>query len=417
MSSKPCDFIVSVENMLQTTIRQLKLPVSQRDKLKSKSRDNLEQFQTLLKEMKAKLETKVGSLKADLLPYIQTDRVRQSFHNWDVSSLPVEQKTAVDAGKVEQFLYVKLFQIVDSHCKENDLQQWARTALDRDVEKAQRMLNQASLHIRGSVQPTFRINENQDDSSQSSTMSQFLAFCTGIGVSLGARTVLGMVARWGTGEFLATVALPRAVVAVAAPWSILGFVGSLVAVAVAKKVWQSDSIEKFKKNVKQAYDEFIANTSQLQEIILLLLRSHCKPVQAVLDTLPQMHDQIQKPLASVERAEEKNCPKYEELLGKCQDLNGKLSILTLQCMPHKFTSNDISWPQPKPAIGSGSFSEVYKLTIRGADEVALKVIKHDITQGNTASDVKKEFDVCRYQSLIFIVITMHGLLNTCQIIF
>ena len=417
MSSKPCDFIVSVENMLQTTIRQLKLPVSQRNELKSKSRDNLEQFQTLLKEMKAKLETKVGSLKDDLLPYLQSDGVCESFHNWDVSSLPVEQKAAVDAGKVEQFLYMKVFQILDSYCKENDLQQWARTALDRDVAKAQQMLIQASLHISGSVQPTFRINDNQDDLSQTSRISQFLAFCAGVGVSLGARTVLGMVARWGTGEFLATVALPRAVVAVAAPWSILGFVGSVVAVAVAKKVWQSTGIEKFKRNVKQAYDEFIANTSQLQEMILTLLRSHCKPVQAVLDTLPQMHNQIQKTLASVEKAEEKNCPKYEELLGKCQDLNGKLSILTLQCMPHKFTSNDISWPPSKPAIGSGSFSEVYKLTIRGADEVALKVIKRDITQGNTASDVKKEFDVCRYQSLIFIVITMHGLLNTCQIIF
>ena len=217
------------------------------------------------------------------------------------------------------------------------------------------MLNQANLHISCSVLPTFRINENQDDLSQSWTLSQFLAIFVALGVPIGARTVLGMVARWGTGESLATVALPRALVAVASPWSIVGFVGSVVAAAVAKKVCQNTTIEKFKRNVRQAYDEFVTNSSQIQEIILKLLQCHCKPVKAVLDTFPQMHDQLQKTLAAIERAKKEHRPKYEELLSKCQDLNGKLSILILQCMPHKFTSNDISWPQPNPPVDSGSF--------------------------------------------------------------
>ena len=415
MSSKPCDFIVSVENVLQTTIRQLKLPVSQRSILNGKSRENLEQFQTLLKEMKAKLETKVGSLKDDLLPYLQTDAVRQSFHNWDVSSLPVKQKAAVDAGKVEQFVYVKLFQIVDSHCKETDLQQWARTALDRDVAKAEQMLKQANMHMSGSVQPTFRINDNHGYLLP--YLCQLITICAAFGVTVDEKAVLRMVARSGIGDFFATVVLPKAVAAVPTRLTIVAFVGSLVAVAVARKLWKIKAIKEFKENVKQAYDNYIADTSQLQEIISTVMQFHCKHVQAVLDTLPQMHKQIQKTLHAVGKAEEKNCPKYEQLLSKWQELNGKLSILTLQCMPHKFTSNDILWPQPNPPVGSGSFAEVYKVTIPGAHEVALKVIRHDVTQGNTASEVKKEFDVCRYQILIFIVSTMYGLLNTYQISF
>ena len=395
--------------MLQTTIRQLKLPVSQRDKLNSKSMENLEQFEILLKEMKAKLDMKVGSLKDDLLPYLQTDSVCESFYNWNVLSLPVDQRTAVDAGNVQRFLYMRLFQIVDSRFKKDDLQQWAKIALARGVAKAEQMLIQANLHISGSVQSTFGIKDNHNDLSRSSTISQFLAICAGVGISIGAS--------WVTGEFLETVALSSAVLAVTAPWPIVGIFCSVMAVAVAKRVWQSTAIEKFKRNIRQAYDEFISNTSQLQEVILTLLQYHCKPVQAVSDTLPQMYGQLQKTLAVIERAKEEHRPKYDELLSKCQDLNAKLSIMTFQCMPHKFTSNDILWPQPKTAVASGSFAEVYKLTIPGADEVALKVIKRDITQGNTASDVKKEFDVCRYQLLSFIVTTMLGLLYTFQIYF
>ena len=74
-------------------------------------------------------------------------------------------------------------------------------------------------------------------------------------------------------------------------------------------------------------------------------------------------------------------------------------------MPHKFTSNDISWPQSKASVDCESFGVVYELTNPEAGAVALKVIKDNVTE-KTASDIKREIENCRYIMCSLIVASM-----------
>ena len=397
---RPCDFIIFTENLLKSALRQLKFPVEQRQKKKTESWDDLHKVETLLEKMKMEVNAKIGDLKMRFLSHLESKVVRESFHKLDILSLSVEEKAAFDAKNVAQFVAIRLGQIAEDFLDTSEFREWANTKLKKDVTEARRLLHTTSLRIHGP-----HAYKRSAVPSVVETIHAFATFEIAMGTGAVASAITGML----IGQFVFEAGVSITIVGsatvigalVAFPIGLaLGAVGAAAILATRIQL-KKKKVEAFQKNVKEVYDKRITNKDKhltfVNNLISTLAKCRCPLVEDLLDTLPQMHDQLHKTLLGIEKAKEENCPKYKELLSKFQNLNGKVSILTLQCMPHKFTSNDILWPQSNPPVGSGSFADVYKLTIPGEGKVALKVIKHDITQGNTASEVKNEFEVCRYQ--------------------
>ena len=389
--------------MLETILRHLKLPVSQRKKLEQSSWETLTKVETLLEKMKGELHLKISYLKNELLSHLKTTQVRESFYTWDISSLPIEQKAAVYAEDVELFLDVKLGQIVEDYQDKGGLQQWAKTTLDQNVIETEKMLVRANLDLGG-----YHSRATNNSSASSSGVNGILDVLKSVGVTISLGAALGIYTNFAMArkmeselEMSTAAFVPGAVI----PERLI----SLSIVIASVVIWIKETfihykVKNFKQNVQTAFDDFIVNEDKLCEIVKNLLKFLCMPVQAVLDAIPQKLEELEMKLNASDQAEQENVPKYQDLLRTCQNLNGKLLIMTLQCMHHKFTSDEIYWPQPKQPIGSGRFSDVYKVIIREGAETALKVMKDDITQ-QTVSDIKKEIDCCRYHLIMILKVS------------
>ena len=121
---------------------------------------------------------------------------------------------------------------------------------------------------------------------------------------------------------------------------------SLSIVIASVVIWIKETfiyykVKNSKQNVQTAFDDFIVNEDKLFEIVKNLLTFVCMPVQAVLDAIPQELEELEMKLNASEQAEQENVLTYQDLLRTCQNLNGKLLMMTFQCMHHKFTSSEI----------------------------------------------------------------------------
>ena len=400
--------MIFTENVLKSSLRQLKFPVVKRQKLQTESWADLDKVKTLSEKMKTGVNAKIGDLEKRFVSHLESRLVRERFYKLDIPSLSVAEKAAFDAGNVEQFVGIKLGQIAENFLDTDDFQEWANTTLKEDVTEARELLNATSLRIHGC---------NACNRSAVPSVLETIDALKTIGATVTAGAVVGAIAGALIGQLpigveIAVTMVEGATVVGAAVAMPLGLVlGAVTAAAilVGKMQWKKKKIEAFQKKIKEAYDKMIMNKDTLSKyahnLISTLAKIRCESVKDVLDILPQKWNDLHKTLIAIESLQEKNRPHYQKLLSKWQDLHGKLSMMMLQFMRHTFTSNDGYWPQSMPPVGVGSFAEVYKVTNPEVGESALKVMRDDITQ-QTACDLRKEIDICRYPIMVVVVTTV-----------
>ena len=403
--------MIITENVLKSSLRQLKFPVVKRQKLQTESWADLDKVKTLSEKMKTEVNAKIGDLEKRFVSHLESRLVRERFHKLDIPSLSVEEKAAFDAENVKQFVDIKLGQIAEHFLVTSEFQKWANTTLKKDVTEARELLNATSLRIHGS---------NACNRAAVPSVVETIHALKTFGITVTAGAVVGAITGALIGQFPFGIEIAGTMVASA---TVVGAVGATVAIPVGpflgvvgaaailggKMQWKKKKIEAFQKKIKEAYDKMIMNKEKLSKyahnLISTLAKIRSEFVKDVLDILPQKWNDLHKILIAIESLQGKNRPHYQELLSKWQDLHGKLSVMVLQCMRHRFTSDDVDWPQSKPPVVVGSFGEVYKVTNPEVGESALKVMRDDITQ-QTACDLRKEIDICRYPIMVVVVTTV-----------
>ena len=367
------NFVCRAENELETNLRQLQLPIKERQIRQSQDFELLERTAELsktehIKHIDCELKHKITDLVYQVSRHLQSEKGRDEVLKWKKSSLPAEQQEFYDDKNVQAFI---LQRVCEAICKLEgfkQLCQWANTSLADDATKALKMLNILNLDINygntcpGIVSVTKNSLEDTD----------------------------GWTAVKITG---AIVAMPF--ILASAP-IILAVAGPIVA---AVKLVKSLQKANFKVAVAKAYDgllnDYLADDSgQLNKMVSSLLESSCTSVKVVFRVFPEELGKIHQKLIARVKQEEADIPKYKELLHECRKLNGELSNFDLHLNIHTFTSTDLKWSPKQQEIASGSFGAVYKVLVTGIGELAVKVMIEPITAQNAAS-FKEELDICR----------------------
>ncbi len=377
------------EQALETTIRQLRLPVDERKIRLGQGWEKLEAVESShkngpLHEMTKKLLQKTRKFTTDdLIHHLKSENGRNNVLKWKKSTLHDEQHQHFDERNVSKFLQDRITNEIAKLESYHSLCEWANNTFVEDAREAEKTLNILTLDVSGgntsdrdiSVNSATLNDDDDDDSDDISQSTKKLK--------------------------LAAAVMATPLLLAAAPFALVIGVIATPLVALGKMI-ASVKQKSFKAKVAEAFDAFLTqcqtdDAENLHNLVLTLLEQHSLSVKFVTKDVPEQIKTTRQRLMALEEQDEVYIPKYKELLYKCQEKNGELSKFSLQIYSYRYTDNDLKWPQPTKSVGTCSFGAVHKVTLQFPEmkEAALKLMDDQITP-QKALDFRRELHASRY---------------------
>ncbi len=379
------------EHALETTIRQLRLPVDERKIRLRQWWEKLEAVESSLEnghlhEITNNLLQKTRKFTTvDLINHLKSENVRNNVLKWRRSALQDEQQQLFDGRKVSEFLQDRITDEIANFGGYKNLREWVNSKFVEDAQKAQKTLNILNLDVTGgntsekeiSVTSDDDVNEDDDDDDVDDHDD--------------------VVVRSAKKLKIAAVVAATPLLVAAVPLALLIGVIATPVVATLKKIKERS----FKEAVAKAFDDFLtqcqteSGVKNLHNLVLTVLEHSCYSVKFVRNDIPEQIATTRQRLRALEQQDEVHVPKYKELLCRCQEQSGKLSKFALQFYPHRYTYSDLTWDQTSEPIGTCSFGTIYKVTLPKMKKAALKLSDDHITP-EKALDIKRELTNSRY---------------------
>ena len=365
---KLCDLIFNAGNLVEATLRQLRLPIEVRNLRKIQQKEIQERISLLqsgaLLQTKSKLTEKIIELLPEFYGYLQSDEGHKQVLKWKKSSLEAEQQIPFNAKLVKDFLNQRISKVICTCNGFEELCNWANTTFAEDATKLLKSLHMLDLDVRGESRPVSGMTITGKDLK--SDDNSFAKDLSSLAVSLLCSANI--------------VAFP-----------IYGVI----------KLVESRKEATFRATLERAFNMFLQENEApdfqlLCKMVLSLLESFCPSVKVVLKDIPERISQLHQRLIAQAKEEETNIPTYRKLFRECHMLQSEMSHLRLQLDTHKFTKEDFL-SQVETARGHASV--IYKVSVKGIGRAALKVAINPITP-QTALDWKNEIDICRYQTVM-----------------
>ena len=194
------------------------------------------------------------------------------------------------------------------------------------------------------------------------------------------------------GEVTATVAIAVPAILVGVPLAVaIGVVAAPIYGVF--KMFTSLRKRNFKLEVGKIYKETVRNAVAgdakiLSGIVLPLLHTTCSSV-ATLKEIPKKTSNLFEELRGRREQEKKDIPSYKIVLQKCQAIKGAMAKFLLELNIHTYSANDLTWPEPRIPVASGSFGSVYKVTLPTKTVAALKEMQDPVTGDNSEQFLKE----------------------------
>lgn len=342
----PYEFMCQVERKAENALRELRLPSEIRMRKRTQDWKKLQSFENSVKVgsisvTRQKIDQETDKLVAELSEYLKSKEA--AGYAW--KHITRSAIATTENAKVLEVANYCLFEAITSFRGYRNICKWADTTLQQEVQEVIRTFNvlQADVGLQQPFIPDVKVDLKSP---------WWVCFCSVLG------RMAGIVGR--TFKELA-----------------------------------------FKGNVKQAYDQMTSTLTtpsgleDLKEIVRQILSESCDVIQVVAKDLPDQMRNLSSELEARVKQEEKNIPLYKPFLNKCGIVTGKMSKFMLELKMHLYRAGvDISWPEPRVPVGYGSFGDVYKVTVPGKGEAALKMMREPLTDDNSRGFMK-ELESCR----------------------
>ena len=358
----------SIEGRLENAVRQLHLPLEERDKHFSDSMGKLLSCKKSLEsaEFIKMLDKKMEELILQLGTYLKSAEARAFALKWKRPDLPAAQQTFMDDRNVQEMAVSRMCETICQSELYEEFCQWAKHTLMPKILHVLKNLSQVKTLIRGGCRMSYHsADDNHHDN----------------GISTG---------------FIA-MALPAIVIGVPLALAVGAVVGPVFGLL---KMVSSIKGMNFRRAVERAYSEIVErycadNHTGLKKVVTGLLQMSCNAVCLIQGELPEMVLKLECEMEAQAELDREDIENYNRALTVCQDIKGHMSKLVLKLDIHEYSSSDF----PK-AISSlpgvmGSYGKVVQVSVVGKGAGALKVIHEEITETN-AEAYMKELNSCRY---------------------
>eukprot|EP00118_Oscarella_pearsei_P022027 m.251114 g.251114 ORF g.251114 m.251114 type:complete len:1013 (+) comp40332_c0_seq8:194-3232(+) len=362
---KPIDLLDRIEQTIQGTIREFKLPKEQRTIWRDENISRLSEFKESLAkgkmaEIRRQLDEQIDCLTNEVADYLQSQESIAEALNWDKMT-ESKAKTLFDEREVQNLIGNRLSKGVSNHPKVKQLVRWAKAQLGPDIEEEFQRLVSFSSEIFTAKPSLIPVDENYglaDVNGESGTSALRIAAIVG-----------------------AIVTAP-----ISAPiYAIVKLIGLI-------------RDRNFRKVVETAYKEAVkkisGQTGRLWQSVKSAVLSASFPARLVYEEFERMVAEIDKELKARAERREEDLPFFKTVLKQCVKLIGETSSYMLELGIEDYGEMDIMWPVPRNPIDEGVFGLVYKVGIADRKEAALKILKDPISSDN-AEDFLRELVVSR----------------------
>lgn len=357
---EPRALMNSVEAKLENAVRQLCLPLEERDSMSKllSCKKSLESA-AFIKMLDRKIEELILKLEV----YLKSADALDFALKWKKPDLSATEQTFVDDRRVQDMANSRLCETICQSKPYEDFCQWAKHTLMPEILHHLKNLSQTKRLIRGKWYTSYASNDNQDN-----------------GNSVG---------------FIA-MAVPAVIIGV--PLA-LAFGAVVCPVFGLAKVVSLIKDMNFRQAVKEAYTEIVErycadNHTVLKKVVNSLLQTSCRAVSLIQREIPEMIATLNCEMENQVALDREDAGNYDRILTDCQGIKGHISKLVLQLDNHEYSSSDFPMAISSLPGAIGSYGKVVQVPVVGKGAGALKVLHQEITYTN-AEDFVKELDNCK----------------------
>ena len=365
-----------IEQVLEHGLRELRLPV---EEMMQKRDEDWKKVLTFYESLdigkaavaKQKLYTKVSRLVEGLIRYLPSVEGYKHALTMKKSQMSQSEQENYDKKNVDGLVCQRFCGTICNYSEFQAVWKWANTDLLVDVKEATKELNMLKADVAAVNTSTMQSN--------SSSVSRLSSEMTAGGMTAAVAVAVPVL--------LVGVPLALAIGVVAAP------------IYAVVQIFSSIRSRTFRLAVEKAYKELVHkaaadNAKMLREMVFSILIATCPPIDTLLKEIPTKMGNLFAELKARKEQEKKDIPHYQSVLQKCQEVKGAMSKFQLELNVHTFSTRDLSWPHPRKPVASGSFGNVYKVTLPTKEEAALKEMKDPLTEDNS-EQFMKELNSCR----------------------
>ncbi|XP_065826963.1 uncharacterized protein [Oscarella lobularis] len=360
---RPIDLLDYVEQSIEATLREFKLPDDQRTRKRDENAKRLVEFQESLAsgkiaKLRRQIDERLDDLTHDVAEHLKTKETIAKALDWDTMSTDKNTKNLFSEREVKELVGHRLAKMI---CHDSRVGK-VRYAIGEEVgphveEELQRLVSFRSeiFTAKPSLLP------RSDDALPNAS-------------GYSPAQVVGMIAALA----IAPISVP-----------IYGIV----------KLVQLIRDRSFRKVVETAYKAAVNEVSagskgQLRDSVKRVIVATSLTARIVYEGFESMVKEIDDELSARNQRREKDLPKYRKLLLLSQQMIGKASTFMLELGIEDYVEGDIVWPNPCIPVDSGVFGEVFKVELARRKDVALKVLKDPISEEN-AEEFLRELVISR----------------------
>lgn len=363
-----------IEGMLESALRQLRLPLEEREAKMNDDTRKMLSFQKSMKvgrfaEMKALLEKETETLIELLASYLKSSKSFAVALKWKKSDLSAAQRTFMDDRNVKDMAASRFCEMICHSTPFKDFCQWVAYNVMPGVLHMLKEFTQLKEALAGGHQSSYRTHDeylsNPDKVS--------------IGAGYAAMAVSALI-----------LGMPLAI----AVGAVVGPVYALV------KMVSSLKDRNFRRAVEEAYRDMVQssctnNHGGLRAIVTGLLKMSCKAVSLIQEELPDHVCQLEHEMEAMKDVEKGDMHDYEGALVVCQGIKGRISKFKLEMDIHDYKKDDFEKTRSPSGTAKGTYGVVCQVSVPEKGPAALKTLHEEISERNAEVYIK-ELSNCRY---------------------